>query len=295
MGWLTSLGIAFMNFLGMLPLGAVRALGWALGWLLYAGAGKRRRIALTNLTLCFPELPPQEIRRLAAQTFVYFAQAWLDRGWLWHAPRAVVERRLKFTGAVELLQNDQPTVIFAPHFHGLDAGGTAISLYVQRRLASIYSTQSNRGVDAWLLRGRRRFAHWHLISRAESVKRMVNELRQGAALYLLPDLDFGPDASVFAPFFGVTAATVPSLSRFARLGRAQVITVVTRMTSEGYEVQVLPRWENFPTDDAQADTERMNRELEALIRTMPAQYHWVHKRFKTRPGGEAGLYEKNNI
>ena len=109
--------------------------------------------------------------------------------------------------------------------------------------------------------------------------------------YLLPDLDFGRDASVFAPFFGVPTATVPSLSRFARLGRAQVFTVVTRMTREGYEVQVLPRWENFPTDDVQADTERMNRELEALVRSMPAQYHWVHKRFKTRPEGSAAVYQ----
>ena len=291
MNLLTALGIAFMRLMGLLPLSWVRALGWVLGWVLYLGAGRRRTVARTNLMLCFPELSAQEIRGLTAQTFIYFAQAWLDRGWLWHAPRERVEQRLKIIGNVQALQNDTPVVVFAPHFHGLDAGGTAISLVVQRRLASIYSTQSNRGVDAWLLRGRRRFAHWHLISRSENVKRIVNELRQGALLYLLPDLDFGRDASVFAPFFGVPTATVPSLSRFARLGRAQVFTVVTRMTREGYEVQVLPRWENFPTDDVQADTARMHRDLEGRVGSMPAKYLWVHKRFKTRPEGSAAVYQ----
>jgi Kdo2-lipid IVA lauroyltransferase/acyltransferase len=288
---LTVLGVTFMRLMGQLPLSWVRALGWLLGRVLHAVAGRRRRITRTNIMLCFPQLPEQEARRLVAQTFVYLAQAWLDRGWLWHAPRERVLQRLTLTGDWQALQNDLPTIVFAPHFQGLDAGGTALSLFVHRRLASIYSTQSNRGVDAWLLRGRRRFAHWHLISRSENIKRVVSQLRDGALLYLLPDLDFGPEASVFVPFFGVPTATVPSLSRFARLGQARVFTVVTRMTPQGYEVQVLPCWDNFPTDDALADTARMNQELQKLVCTMPAQYHWVHKRFKTRPEGVPDLYE----
>ncbi|MDO8278060.1 MAG: lipid A biosynthesis acyltransferase, partial [Burkholderiaceae bacterium] len=92
------------------------------------------------------------------------------------------------------------------------------------------------------------------------------------------------------PFYGVPAATVPSLSRFARLGRARVVPVVTRMTAQGYEVQVLPAWPDFPGDDAQADTALMNARLQGYIDTMPEQYYWVHKRFKTRPEGEASVY-----
>jgi Kdo2-lipid IVA lauroyltransferase/acyltransferase len=287
---LVKAGIAFMRLMAKLPLPVVRALGAALGLLLYVVAVRRRRVVNTNLALCFSELSAQERRRLAAQVFVYFAQAWLDRGWLWHAPRARVQQRLKLSGAIEQLERDERSVLFAPHFHGLDAGGTALALHLQRTIASIYSTQSNRGIDAWALRGRRRFGHTHLISRTESVKRIVAELKSGAALYLLPDLDFGPEASVFVPFFGTPAATVPSLSRFAKLGRANVFSVFTRMTREGYEVHISPPWQNFPTDDALADTERMNRELQTQIRTLPAQYHWMHKRFKTRPAGDAGFY-----
>ena len=108
--------------------------------------------------------------------------------------------------------------------------------------------------------------------------------------YLLPDMDFGPSDSVFVPFFGVPAATLPSVPRFARLGRAKVITVLPRITPQGYTVELMPAWKDFPGDDAVADTALMNRRLEGFIATMPEQYYWVHKRFKTRPPGETGVY-----
>ena len=92
------------------------------------------------------------------------------------------------------------------------------------------------------------------------------------------------------PFYGMQAATVPSLSRFARLGRAKVVPVVTRLTPGGYEIQVLPAWEDFPSDDVAADTALMNQRLQGYIDTMPEQYYWVHKRFKSRPDGEPPVY-----
>jgi KDO2-lipid IV(A) lauroyltransferase len=103
-------------------------------------------------------------------------------------------------------------------------------------------------------------------------------------------MNFGANESIFVPFYGETAATVPSLSRFAKLGRARVVPVTTRMTHTGYDVMVHPVWQDFPTDDVEADTALMNRRLEDLIATMPAQYFWVHQRFKTRPPGAAPIY-----
>jgi KDO2-lipid IV(A) lauroyltransferase len=103
-------------------------------------------------------------------------------------------------------------------------------------------------------------------------------------------MDFGPDDSVFVPFYGLPTATVPSLSRFARLGRARVVPLVPRLTPWGYEVEVLPAWSNFPSDDAVADTAFMNARLQDYINTMPAQYYWVHKRFKSRPEGDPSIY-----
>ncbi|MGZ5271380.1 MAG: LpxL/LpxP family acyltransferase, partial [Ramlibacter sp.] len=102
--------------------------------------------------------------------------------------------------------------------------------------------------------------------------------------------NFGAEESIFVPFYGVPAATVPSLSRFARLGRAKVVPLLTRITPEGYDVQVLPAWRDFPTDDLQADTALMNERLQDYIDGMPEQYYWVHKRFKSRPPGAKPVY-----
>ena len=286
----TQVGIAAMRLLAFLPLPVIRALGRALGWFLYAFVGSRRRVVQTNLGLCFPELSAAARQQLARQTFVYFAQAWLDRAWLWHAPLAWVRRRLKVTGAVDELLGTEPTVIFAPHFVGIDAGWAALALQVPRLSTTIYTDQSNKGVDQWILQGRQRFGSLRLFGRADGVKPIVGALRAGQPLYLLADMDFGPNDSVFVPFFGVKAATVPSLTRFARLGRAKVLTALARMTDEGYELELTLAWPNFPGDDAVADTARMNANLEQYIAAMPAQYYWVHKRFKTRPCGETSVY-----
>lgn len=286
----TRAGIAFMKALAWLPLPAVRALGTVLGWVLYGLIGARRRVVHANFALCFPALSKAERRRLALQTFVYFSQAWLDRAWLWHAPEAWVRRRVRLTGAIHELAGSAPTVIFLPHFVGLDAAWAATALAMPRPSTTIYTDQSNKLVDRWILQGRQRFGHLRLFGRIEGVKPIVAALREGQPLYLLPDMDFGPDESVFVPFYGVATATVPSLSRFARLGRAKVVPLLPRLTPGGYEVQVLPAWTDFPSGDAVADTALMNARLQDYIASMPAQYYWVHKRFKTRPEGEPSVY-----
>lgn len=283
-------GIVFMRLLALLPLGLVRLLGRALGWVLYALVGTRRRVVTANLTLCFPELSAPVIQRLALQTFVFFAQAWLDRSWIWHAPASWVKRRISLNGAVNELQGAAPTVIFLPHFVGLDAAWAGVALRVPRPSTTIYTDQSNRLVDRWILRGRRRFGNLRLFGRSDGVKPIVTAIKAGEPLYLLPDMDFGPNDSVFVPFYGIPTATVPSLARFARLGGAKVVPIIAQMTSTGYVVRVHSAWQNFPTGDAVADTAFMNQQLQGYINMHPAQYYWVHRRFKTRPVGMPDVY-----
>ena len=287
---MTHPGILFMRALAPLPLGVVRALGNALGRLLFVAARPRRRIALTNLRLCFPHWTEAERVALARRNFVYFTQAFLDRSWLWHGDPAVVRQRLRITGAVDDLTREGAVVMVAPHFYGMDAGGSAVMQQIDRPACTIYSTQPNAALDEWMQRGRQRFGDATLLSRTEGVKPIVRALREGKMLYLLPDMDLGPHESVFVPFYGVPTATVPSLSRFARLGHARVVPVITRLTDFGYEVKVHPAWPDYPTADATADAALMNRHLQDYIDEMPEQYYWVHKRFKTRPPGEPSLY-----
>jgi KDO2-lipid IV(A) lauroyltransferase len=287
---LNRLGVALMQGLARLPLAWLRGLGWLLGLLLYAVAAPRRRVARVNLGLCFPDLSPQTLQALTRRSFVCFAQAWLDRAWLWHGAPAVVRRRLHLTGELGQLDGVAPLVIFAPHFVGLDAGWTALTQQLPRRFTTIYTRAAQPGLDAWIQAGRQRFGDARLFARIDAAKPVLTALRAGEPLYLLPDMNFDVIDSVFVPFFGVPAATLPSLSRFARLGRARVVPVLSRLTRTGYEVQVLPAWTDVPSDDLQADTALMNQRLAAYISTMPEQYYWVHKRFKDRPPGMPSVY-----
>ena len=287
---LSHCGILFMRVLARLPLGWVRALGWLMGSVLYWVVLPRRQVVLINLGLCFADWPEAKRKQVARQHFVHFAQAWLDRGWLWHGSEATVRTRLEITGEVGVLQGDQPLVIFAPHFVGLDAGWTALTAQTDRHFATIYSHQSNLQVDEWILAGRKRFGSPKLFDRSAGPKPVVAALRTGDLLYLLPDMNYGLQESVFVPFYGVPAATVTSLTRLAKLGRARVVPVITRMTREGYEVHVLPAWDDVPSADVTADTALMNQRLQGYIDTMPAQYFWVHKRFKDRPEGQSPVY-----
>ncbi|ADU35430.1 lipid A biosynthesis acyltransferase [Variovorax paradoxus] len=288
------LGIGFMRVLAPLPLPLVRGFSKILGRVLHTIAVPRRRVVDRNLALCFPEKSEAERRAIARETFIFVAQSWLDRSWLWHAPEKVVASRLKIVGSEseirEIAEGDAPMILFAPHFYGLDAAATALTMHTARPSATIYTTQRDPMVDAWIREGRTRFGDVAALNRVDGIKPVLSGLRKGGLLYLLPDMDFGRDQTIFVPFYGVQAATVPSLSRFARLGKAKVVPVVAKLTPGGYEIEVKSAWQNFPTDDVEADTALMNERLQGYIDTMPSQYYWVHRRFKTRPDGEPKIY-----
>ncbi|ESS15655.1 MAG: LpxL/LpxP family acyltransferase [Burkholderiales bacterium] len=289
-----ALGPLWARVLAPLPLPVIRGLGRAAGYMLYALAGKRRHIVATNLKLCFPDQPMAHRKRLAREVFVAFSQSLLDRAWLWHGSAQVVAERLHLSGNWQHLIDDpdQAQVLFAPHFVGLDAGWTALNLHLhgQRSFSTIYAKQNKPRLDAWIVSGRSRFGQPALLARQGLGKSIVQVLRGGAALYLLPDMDLGARDAVFVPFFGVPAATVTSLPRLAAMGKTGVTPVTTRMTSAGYNVHIGASWPNYPSGDHHADAATMNRHLETMVQAMPHQYYWVHKRFKTRPEGEAGLY-----
>lgn len=288
--WFTKIAIQLMAALRFLPLPMVRGLGWVFGQVLHVLARKRKHIALTNWRLCFPGDDQTTRRRAVKAHFVAFAQTWLDRGWLWHAPREVVARRVRLKGHVEALQGNEPVVLFAPHFVGLDAGWAGVTLHLPRPCCGLYAPQQDEQVDNWMTQGRKRFGDPQVIAKWQGLKPLAAALRAGKPLYLLPDMDHGLTDSIWAPFYGHQVATLTSLPRFATLGRAKVVPILVRLTPQGYDVEVLPAWEHYPTADLTADVARMNRELERMIAVQPEQYYWVHKRFKTRPPGEPSVY-----
>ena len=175
------------------------------------------------------------------------------------------------------------------------SAAAAVQLFQTRRGATIYQAQSNPIFDAAVRAGRQRFGGSELFSRQDSAKPLIRAIRQqGLGFFNLPDMDFGIKDAAFVPFFGVPAATLLAPSRMARLLGMTVQPVVAEMRAEGgWRVRFLPPLPNWPTDDAVADTLRMNQWIEAEVRRCPAQYLWVHKRFKTRPEGQAGVYGRD--
>jgi len=282
--------LGFLWLLHWLPLPILRLLGRGLGKLFYAFGRERRKVALTNLRLCFPEKTEAEREDIARRHLIALAQSLLDRTLGWWASRQRLERLFRIRGTEYLRDPEgRPVIMLVPHFVGLDAAGTRISMEIAA--CSMFSNQKNRVFNKLLYNGRMRFNEAVLMSRQDGLRKIVKALKEGRPFYYLPDMDFGPKESIFVPFFGVQAATIPALSRLARLTGARVVPVITRQVADGYEVDLLPPWDNFPGASVEEDTAFMNRFIETQVLQMPEQYFWVHKRFKTRPPGEQRFYK----
>ena len=287
------LALGFLWLLHWLPVRAQAGLGSAIGALLYALAAERRRIATRNIELCLPELDAAARARLVREHFSWLGRSIVERGLLWYAPRERIQSLIEVEGDVHLAERtDAPVMWLVPHFMALEAAGAAVQLCQKRRAASIYQRQSNAVFDAAVRRGRQRFGGSELFTRQDSAKPLLRAIRQqGLGFFNLPDMDFGVKDAAFVPFFGVPAATLLAPSRMARMLGMTVQPVIAEMLeSGGWRVRFLPPLPNWPTDDALADTLHMNRWIEAEVRRCPAQYLWVHKRFKTRPPGVPALY-----
>ena len=281
-----------------LPLPLLAALGSGLGWVLFHFAGARRRVALRNIELCFPERNVAQRRALVREHFRWLARSLLERSLLWHASPERLRRLIRVEGDVQLAERtwkeqQRSTLWLVPHFLGVDVAGAAVQLHQRRPGVDIYAPQSNSVLDAALLKGRSRLGKDEFYRRQDGARAVVRAIKRGLAFFNPADMDFGPRDAAFVPFFSHPAATLLAPSRMARGLNMVVQPVVAEMLpgGQGYVVRFLDPWDDWPTDDAAADAAAMNAFIEAQIRRCPAQYLWVHKRFKTRPPGEPSLYD----
>lgn len=278
-----------------LPMGWQSALGRAVGALLLRLGRGRRRIARRNLELVFPELTPVEREALLREHFAWLGRSLLERGMLWYASPARLKRLIHVEGDVTLAErSERPVMWLVPHFMALDAAGASTQLFQSRKVASIYQAQSNPVFDAAIRRGRLRYGNGQVFERHDKgVLPLIRAIRkEGVVFFNLPDMDFGRKETVFAPFFGIPASTLLAPSKMARSLNMIVQPVVAEMLpgGQGWRVRYLEPWTDWPTDDPAADAATMNAWIESEIRRLPAQYLWVHRRFKTRPEGEPRLY-----
>lgn len=279
--------------LSCLPQSLTWMTGIALGWLFSLFPSRAKRIATWNIELCFGGLCPNERRRLVRRHLRLCGVAMLSIGPAWWAPGWRLRRLVRTRDQHhldQLLADGRNVILLAPHFIAFEICGVRMSL--DYTILTMYRKSKNALLDS-LFRRRARFGAV-LLEREASLRPLIRLVRNGMPFYYLPDQDLGERASIFAPFFGVPAATVTALSRIATMTRAVVVPCIPRILpgGQGYEVRFLAPIVNFPTGDPEEDARQMNLGIEGWIRDMPEQYMWAYRRFKTRPNQERSLYEK---
>lgn len=282
--------VGLLRTLSVLPYAWVARAGGALGALLYRIPSRRKRIVLINLNLCFPEKSEADRNVLGREHFRHVLRSYLERGVQWFGSTRAIERLVELESHIDLDDPAAPPTIFMGfHFVAIEVG---CMLYSTRfPVTALYTPMSDKRLCALAARQRGRFGA-SMMLRSNSARTVVAQLRTGQSVMLAADMDFGVDNSVFAPFFGIPACTLTSVSRLARLGRARVVPFVTEVLPDyrGYKMTIFEPLKDFPSGNDATDATRMNAFLEQEIVRLPDQYYWVHRRFKNRPVGMPSVY-----
>lgn len=280
--------------LAHLPHSVLQILAKILGIVCYYCVVPRTQVGKTNLAACFPEKSQAERNQLLKKHYQHMALLILEYGRYWYADAAILKAAVQYQDKHHLddaLARDENVILLYPHFTAFEAAVYALNQDVP--LISVYSHQKNKDLDEQILNGRHRYNNVYLIGRTEGLRSIIKQIKSSQAPFLyLPDQDFGAKDSVFVPFFGIPTATITGLSRIAKMTQATVIPAIpTRQANGSVILRFYPAWTDFPSQDPVADAARMNQFIEARIREQPEQYFWLHKRFKTRPQGDAPFYD----
>lgn len=279
--WPTWAALGLLRLLARLGYPALLRVGAALGGALWYLPLPQKRVVRRNLALCLPELDAQARGRLARQHFREAGITLGETALAWFAAPARLLGLVRFEGLEELDRQQaagRGVILLAAHFTTLELGARFAT--AARPVHAVYKPSRNLLVDAAFRRYRVAVSAGMVAS--DDIRSMVRVLKAGGTVWYAPDQAFRAKGAVMVPFFGVPAASNPATSRLARMTDAVVLPYfVERLPgTAGYVVRIGAALEGFPTDDPVADTLRHHRLIEAEVRRLPAQYLWLHKRFK---------------
>ena len=282
--WPSWIAFGVLRLVILLPYPMLMRLGRGLGYALLPLARSRAAIARRNIELCFPELDASAQQRMLREHFASLGIAVMETGLAWWSG----ERRLAPLGRIEGLEHleaaaarGKGVLLLSAHFTCLELGGRLLSFRFP--FVAMYRPSEHPVVQFLMARGRAR-ACTGIIPR-DAVKDVVRSLRAGNTIWYAPDQNTGRRKAVFVDFFGHKAATTPASSRLAAMTGAQVVPfkVLRNADDGGYALTLEPALQDFPGADLETDTQRTNTIIERWVREAPAQYLWVHQRFRTRP------------
>ena len=282
--WPTWIGVAVLRLLILLPWRWQMAIGKALGITLYQLLPARRKISCINLEIAFPELSPVELKRLNRKHFISMGRGLIEAAFGWWGSDKRIEKLAHVEGLehLEKALEEGHVILLGAHFSSLEVGGRILAKRMP--LHVVYRPHQNPLIE-YLVAQSRDKKYGKAIPKT-NIRDMIKSIKQGYPAWYATDQNYRAKGSLLIPFFGVKAPTNPGTSRLAKMTRAKVLPNVTvRLMNDekgrsGYLIKSLPPVENFPSDDIEQDTRRLNAVLEELIREFPDQYLWTHKRYK---------------
>lgn len=259
---------------------------------MYRVAIPRRRIARTNIERCFPDKSAEEHERLVHASFREVGIGVAETCLCWWMPKEKLQAISRIEGRehlTEALAHGKGVILLSCHTTNLEMGATLIAL--EGPTQAVFKKARNPLFNAVMLHKRGAMAAGPLIDRKD-IRGIVRGLRQNLPMWYGLDQDFGTHNSVFVPFFGIQTSTLTALSRLARMSGAKVVPFFPRRLpdKQGYLLKLSPALENFPSGDDTQDAHAVSRAIEAHVASVPEQYLWQHRRFKTRPPGEPPFY-----
>jgi len=286
--WL-ALGVMCLG--ARLPWSVQRGLGALIGVVALRVATARKRAARINLELCFPEMPPDQRERLLGESFRDLGIGFFEFARAWWGSATPMRRTVRIEG-LELLDGiraqGRGVLMVSGHFMTLEMCGRLMCDHLP--LTGMYRRHRSPVMEWAVKRGRLRYAKAMFTN--DEIRPAIRHLKQGGFLWYAPDQDMRGKDTVFAPFFGVPAATITATHQFARLSGCAVVPFFHRREGADYVLRIGAPLEDFPSSDAAADSTRVNAAIEAMVREAPTQYLWIHRRFKRRPPGMASPYGK---
>ncbi len=283
--WLVWLGMGLLRLITLLPWKIQMLLGSSLGKFLFVVFKKRRKISCINLELVFPKLSPVERKNLNRKHFISLTKGFFEAANSWWGTETTLKPLLQIEGEAyfdRALDKGKGVILLSAHFTSLELGGRLLSiLKPETPLHVVYRPHQNLLIEHLVTNIRVR-RYGKAISR-NKIRDMIKSLKSGAPLWYAQDQSFRGKNSVVVPFFGLPTATNSATSRFAALTGATVIPFFTvRNGDSGYLLRFLPPLEDFPSDNIEQDTLRINQLIESQVKEFPEQYLWTHKRFKVR-------------
>ncbi len=290
-------GVGFLKILSLLPYKLLVSIGYGLGFIAARLPGDRNRVVKTNLQLCFPDLNENEINDLSKKHWRLLGRSLVEKSIIWLGSENQLSRMIEVRSAVDLTSR-KPRILVNMHFTGIE-GSIILSALAKRmnwpRTSGFFQRMKNPFFNQKIIAWRNRFGG-NSIDRQGNAKTIIREIRNGDFIIIAPDIDLGLKDSEFVPFFGIQTNTITTISRLAAITGADVCMMVTSLKEDesGYLCEISKPLENFPGVDPKTDTARLNQYFEKEIRLRPAEYYWVHKRFKNRPHDEANPYHPSH-